>query len=162
MEGVKSFAAEVSRTADEKLEDGKEVVQDVKEAVKDSLRETTEGIARSAEQTQEKLSLRHLLSHRSSSKSEDAPSSEDSPSDIIIQHDENRMSLSADVRDASTVIGNTHKKWEDLEAHERETWKRRLIDAGEWAVDEGEAVLKGVFFQNIALAVGAAVGHGVG
>jgi len=31
------------------------------------------------------------------------------------------------------------------------------MDAGEWAVEEGEAVLNGVFFQNIGLAVGAVV-----
>ena len=162
VEGVKSFVAEVTGTADEKLENAKDAVQDAGEAVKESVQEASDAVSSGAEKVQKKLGLRHLLSHRSSSKSADGVSSDDSPSDIIVQHDENSKSLSADVRDASTVIEDTHKKWEDLEAHERETWKRRLIDAGEWFVDEGEAVLKGVFFQNIGLAVGAAVGRGVG
>ncbi|KAL8666488.1 MAG: hypothetical protein Q9168_007482, partial [Polycauliona sp. 1 TL-2023] len=38
------------------------------------------------------------------------------------------------------------KKFEELSTKEKEMWKRRLREAGVWAVDEGEAVLKGVFF----------------
>ena len=161
-EGVKSVAAEVSGTVGEKVQQAKQVVQDAGETVKGSLKEATEEVSQRTENAQEKLGLRHLLSRRPSSNSAESVSSKDSPSDIIVQHDENSKALSADIRDANTVIGDAHRKWEDLEAHERETWKRRLIDAGEWAVEEGEAVLKGVFFQNIALAVGEAVGHGVG
>lgn len=160
-EGVKSVAAEVSGTVGEKVQQAKQVVQDAGETVKGSVKEATEEVSQRAEKAQEKLGLRHLLSRRPSSNSAESVSSKDSPSDIIVQHDENSKALSADIRDTNTVIGDAHKKWEDLEAHERETWKRRLIDAGEWAVEEGEAVLKGVFFQNIALAVGEAVGHGV-
>ena len=52
------------------------------------------------------------------------------------------------------------KKWEDLSHKEKETWKDRLIEAGEWAVEEGESVLKGVFFGGIAQGVGAIVGGG--
>lgn len=162
IEGVKSVAAEVAGTANEKMKDAKEAVQDGSETVSDGMKEATAEVWKGAESAQKKLGLRHLLSRRSSSKSTDTALSDDSPSDIIVQHDENSESLSADVRDADTVIGDAHKKWEDLEAHERETWKRRLVEAGEWAADEGEAVLKGVFFQNIALAVGAAAGHVMG
>ena len=162
IEGVKSFVAEVTSTADEKAENAKDAVQDASAAVKEGVKDASNAISDSAERAQKKLGLRHLLSLRSPRKSTYGISSDDSPSDIIVQHDEDSKSLSADVRDASTVIADTHKKWEDLEAHERETWKRRLIDAGEWVVDEGEAVLRGVFFQNIGLAVGAAVGRGVG
>lgn len=161
VEGV-SVAAEISGTVTEKVQQVKEAFQDAGETVKDSAEEASEVVSQRAENAQEKLGLRHLLSRRPSGDSVESISSEDSPSDIIVRHDENSRALSADLRDANTVIGDAHKKWEDLEAHERETWKRRLIDAGEWAVEEGEAVLKGVFFQNIALAVGAAVGHGVG
>ncbi|KAI9782520.1 MAG: hypothetical protein M1816_001858 [Peltula sp. TS41687] len=50
------------------------------------------------------------------------------------------------------------QKWEDLQEHEKEGWKRRLIEAGEWAAEEGETVLKGVFFGQLAEAVGHAVG----
>ena len=162
VEGVKSLVVEVTDNAYDKVDNAKDAVQVACVAVKEGVKEATDVASVGAEKVQKKLGLRHLLSHRSSGKSADGVTSDDSPSDIIVQHDENSKSLSADVRDASTVIEDTHKKWEDLEAHERETWKRRLIDAGEWFVDEGEAVLKGVFFQNIGLAVGAAVGRGVG
>ena len=50
------------------------------------------------------------------------------------------------------------QKWEDLKDHEKEQWKRRLAEAGEWAAEEGETVLKGVFFGELAEAVGHAVG----
>ena len=50
------------------------------------------------------------------------------------------------------------KKWEDLTHHEKQMWKGRLKEAGQWAVEEGEAVLKGVFFGGLAQGVGAAVG----
>ncbi|MDI1491633.1 MAG: hypothetical protein OHK93_002842 [Ramalina farinacea] len=58
------------------------------------------------------------------------------------------------------LIQQRHKgarKWEDLASHEKEVWKRRLEEAGQWAVEEGETVLKGVFFSGLAGAVGAAV-----
>lgn len=49
------------------------------------------------------------------------------------------------------------RKWEDLASHEKEAWKHRLVEAGQWAVEEGDTVLKGVFFTGLAGAVGAAV-----
>ena len=58
------------------------------------------------------------------------------------------------------TIQQRHKgarKWEDLASHEKEAWKRRLQEAGEWAGEEGETVLKGVFFSGLAGAVAAAV-----
>ena len=160
-EGAKNVAAEMAGHAGDKLKQVKDGVQDAGEAAKVSVEQATEHVSNSAQKAQ-RLGLRDLLSQRSSSSAAESMSSEHFPSEIIVQHDENSESVSAHVRDASTATGDAHKKWEDLEAHERETWKRRLIDAGEWAVEEGEAVLKGIFFQNIALAVGAAVGHGMG
>ena len=138
------------------------MAKDATENVIDGVKQATVKLPKVTETLQKKSSLRQLLSHRSSSKLAEPASSEGSTSEIVVQHDENSKSLSADLRNADTVVGEAHKRWEDLEAHERETWKRRLIDAGEWAVEEGEAVLKGLFFQNIALAVGAAVEHGMG
>ena len=161
-EGVKSVGAEVVGNVGDKLTQVKDAIQDAGEAAKNNVEQAAADVSDSAEKAQKKLGLRNLLSQRSASSAAESVSSEDFPSDIIVQHDENSQSVSADVRDASTVIGDAHKKWEDLDIHERETWKRRLIDAGEWAVEEGEAVLKGIFFQNIGLAVGAAVGHGLG
>lgn len=53
-------------------------------------------------------------------------------------------------------------KFEDLSRKEKEIWKQRLKEAGVWAVDEGEAVLKGVFFGSVAGTVGAAVRGAMG
>ena len=69
------------------------------------------------------------------------------------------------VRDAGTSISATTgedlvksehdaKRWEELEEKEKEGWRKRLVELGEWAVEEGEAVLERVFFQ------GAVVGAG--
>jgi len=144
----------------ERIEEGAErAVTGAKNAaqqMQQSMASATDRAKESATSAQEKLGLRGLLSRRTSPHSQTA-ASQHSPSDIIVRHDEASKALSADVRDADTVIGETHKKWEELDQHERQTWNRRLVDAGEWAVEEGEAVLKGVFFQNIGMVVGAAV-----
>lgn len=51
------------------------------------------------------------------------------------------------------------KQWDEMEEDERERWRRRLVHAGEWAVEEGEAVLEGIFFSGVAGAVGNFVGR---
>ena len=49
------------------------------------------------------------------------------------------------------------KSWDELSEHDRGWWTERLREAGAWVADEGEAVLKGVFFAEIrAVAAGAA------
>lgn len=70
-------------------------------------------------------------------------------------------SLAIDLHDPSRarVPG---KRWDELEEAERERWKSALIKAGEWAVEEGEAVLKGVFFSGWAGVVGEVVAGVVG
>lgn len=52
------------------------------------------------------------------------------------------------------------QKWENLPPSLRTEWKRRLIEAGEWAVEEGEEVLKGVFFGTLGGVVGEVVAGG--
>ena len=48
------------------------------------------------------------------------------------------------------------KRWDDLEEHQREAWKQRLIKAGEWTEDEGVTVFKGILFSTYAGMVGQA------
>ncbi|OJD11091.1 hypothetical protein AJ78_08062 [Emergomyces pasteurianus Ep9510] len=48
------------------------------------------------------------------------------------------------------------RKWEDLHEHEREAWKEKLVAAGHWAVEEGEAILRGLFFGRVTEAHGGA------
>ncbi|EEQ85942.2 uncharacterized protein BDCG_09211 [Blastomyces dermatitidis ER-3] len=49
------------------------------------------------------------------------------------------------------------RKWEDLHEHEREAWKEKLRAAGHWAVEEGEAILRGLFFGQVAGGMAGAV-----
>lgn len=49
------------------------------------------------------------------------------------------------------------RRWEDLHEDERSKWKRRLSKAGYWSFEEGEQILEGIFFGQLAAAVGAAV-----
>ncbi|PNS18177.1 Guanine nucleotide-exchange factor SEC12 [Sphaceloma murrayae] len=53
------------------------------------------------------------------------------------------------------------KHWHELEEHEKESWKEALIRAGEWTVDEGEAVLKGILFSSYAGFVGQVAGEAI-
>lgn len=68
------------------------------------------------------------------------------------------QSLTVDLRDESQSIEG--KNWEDMEQGEKERWKRRLVKAGEWAAEEGEAVLQGILFSGWAEVVGEVVGLG--
>lgn len=109
--------------------------------------------------TQHKLRLRDILPHRHN------PSHHTHQKDIIIRHstseDPSSFTLSTELRNPDEVIEDRHeaKKWEELEAHEKEAWKKRLVEAGEWSVAEGEAVLKGILFGGYSQVVGQAVGE---
>lgn len=91
-----------------------------------------------------------------------APEQEQSPQKaIIVRHDETTGEVSTEVRpangisaDGQVVKGETLRKWEELEEHERVGWRRRLTEAGHWAEGQGEAVLKGVLFSEWAGLVG--------
>ncbi|TVY47981.1 hypothetical protein LOCC1_G001697 [Lachnellula occidentalis] len=49
------------------------------------------------------------------------------------------------------------KTWDDLQHEQRESWKQKLKEAGYWAEDMGETILKGVVFGELAGVVGQAV-----
>lgn len=87
--------------------------------------------------------------------------------------------LKADNHEAVVVIKDTHQAdgsvkiavqdgkaqasaggtpWVELTPEQKAGWKKRLSDAGHWAEDMGETVLKGIVFGEL----GAAVGHAVG
>jgi hypothetical protein len=66
--------------------------------------------------------------------------------------------LSAELHhDLDVVKEETLRKWEELSEHEQRSWKQRLSDSGHWIEDQGEKVLKGIFFSSLAAAVGDAV-----
>ncbi|MCJ1435789.1 hypothetical protein MMC27_005164 [Xylographa pallens] len=80
----------------------------------------------------------------------------DLPSKAILVRD-SHSSLSTELRNDRSAIGELGKPWEELTREQRELWKTRLIEAGEWTLDEGENVLKGVFFGQIGGLVGGVV-----
>ena len=60
--------------------------------------------------------------------------------------------------DIETIEKENLKRFEDLHPTQQETWKKRLKDTGHWTENQGEAILKGVFFGEIAGVVGEVVG----
>lgn len=54
------------------------------------------------------------------------------------------------------------KRWEQLQEHEKHRWREALIRAGQWTVDEGESVLKGILFSSYAGIVGQVAGEAIG
>ncbi|KAK4691314.1 prolactin regulatory element-binding protein, partial [Lecanoromycetidae sp. Uapishka_2] len=131
------------------------------DAVSSPLIRATEAVGSAASAVQAKLGLRDLLARRNIG-SDNSDNANDG-TDIIVRHspaEGGETALSAELRDASELVQGEHKakKWEELTEHEKKTWKQRLIDAGDWVAEEGEAVLQGVFFSGIANAVGNLAG----
>ncbi|KAF2280166.1 uncharacterized protein EI97DRAFT_464179 [Westerdykella ornata] len=78
---------------------------------------------------------------------------------LIIHHDpEADSSLSTEVHEGEEEdIVKKHtkaKRWQELSQAERQRWKEKLVKAGMWAVEEGETILKGIFFSEAAGFVG--------
>ena len=120
-------------------------------------------VASAALKAQAKLGLRDLLARRNIGS--DTSDNANDGTDIIVRHSPSEgreTALSAELRDPHQVIEGEHeaKRWEEMEEHEREGWKKRLLDAGEWTLEEGESVLKGVFFSGLAITVGGLVRGG--
>ncbi|KAF2871906.1 hypothetical protein BDV95DRAFT_543325 [Massariosphaeria phaeospora] len=77
---------------------------------------------------------------------------------VIVRHDPDmESSLSTEVHAGTEEVVKRHteaRKWEELSHSERKRWKQKLIDAGMWAVEEGETILKGIFFSEAGALVG--------
>jgi len=112
--------------------------------------------------TQEKPSLRDLLSQRNVGS--DTSDSANDGLELIVRDsaiaEGAGSALSAELIHEDEVVKEKHKvkRWEELAAREKETWRKRLIEAGHWTADEGEAVLKGVLFSGLAKIAGALAG----
>ena len=89
------------------------------------------------------------------------PSPFDLPSKAILVRDSG-SSLSTQLHDDESAVGDQGIPWEELTKDQKELWKTRLIEAGEWTLEEGETVLKGVFFSQIGGLVGGVVGGMMG
>ena len=82
----------------------------------------------------------------------------ETPKSIVVREGDTGE-LSTEVHHGEEVVqGKTLRKWEDLQEHEQEDWKRKLSDAGHWTASQGENVLQGIFFSEWAGLVGEIVG----
>lgn len=73
------------------------------------------------------------------------------------QGDSDDVAAEVHHEDSEALKDEKVKKWDDLSEREKKGWKKRLIDAGHWTEKQGETVLKGILFSELAGAVGAAV-----
>ncbi|KAF2738155.1 hypothetical protein EJ04DRAFT_460039 [Polyplosphaeria fusca] len=83
----------------------------------------------------------------------------DLPPKALVIHDDpdTDSSLSTEVHADTDEVVKRHteaKTWDDLSHTEQKKWKQKLVDAGMWAVDEGETILKGIFFSEMGGIVG--------
>ncbi|KAF1346674.1 hypothetical protein BDV97DRAFT_300731 [Delphinella strobiligena] len=98
-----------------------------------------------------------------------APSSADAEKKAIIVRDSPSTSIDGSNTDLSLDVipdreqylreDTQARNWDQLADHEKETWRRRLVAAGHWTVEEGETVLKGILFSSWAGFVGGVAGE---
>ena len=169
-----------SRSITSEIQEASSYVSVATEAVSSVASSATAAAEENVNPVAQKLGLRDLLAQRNTGSDTSDAGSDPNAHDIIIRHLPPPANSGEEV---DTIEGNSlggvtidtrppgaqesedeegpHgpvKRWEDLEHHERESWKRRLVEAGEWTLDEGETILKGVLFSGLAGAVGGAVG----
>ncbi|GAD97938.1 conserved hypothetical protein [Paecilomyces variotii No. 5] len=103
-------------------------------------------------------SLRKLLSARRAAGAVDlASDTAPQPPSIFVRDESTAISVYTAQGAEALIQQETARKWEDLREDEREKWKKRLIEAGQWTIEEGETVLKGVFFGQIGQIIGDAI-----
>ncbi|KAL9021077.1 MAG: hypothetical protein Q9185_001745 [Variospora sp. 1 TL-2023] len=100
--------------------------------------------------------IRDLISRHHHHRRHETPSPGKPIPNMIVHHDEESGHMKAGFHREGS--GEAGKKFEELSHNEKEIWMERLQKAGVWVKEEGEAVLKGVFFGGAAQLVGQAVG----
>jgi hypothetical protein len=98
------------------------------------------------------ISIPELLQNIQSNNEDDV-----SPKYFITEHDESPDGIKAHLHDEEVHSGSS---WEDMTHEQRNKWQQKLKDAGYWAEDMGETILKGVVFGTLGGMVGQAVGGG--
>lgn len=80
---------------------------------------------------------------------------------IVLSHEEgDGGGLSHEVHEREQVPEDV-KRWEDLTPAQQRWWREKLVKAGAWSADYGEGILKGVFFSELAGAVGRAAAEAI-
>lgn len=112
--------------------------------------------------TQRLRDLLHLHHHSS----ESAPDGQASKKALIVHHDpETDGKLSTEVHDGDHDVVKKHtdaKRWEELEEHEQHWWREKLVSAGIWTIEEGETILKGIFFGQAGALIGRVAAEALG
>ncbi|KAK3065781.1 hypothetical protein LTS18_002402, partial [Coniosporium uncinatum] len=107
--------------------------------------------------------LLHQLPHLHTSHDSSAPSTHPPPEAkaVIVRAGADSADLSTEVHHTSpeeVLKKETQaRRWAELTEEERAKWRHRLVEAGEWTVQEGETILKGILFSEYAGIVGEAV-----
>jgi hypothetical protein len=84
---------------------------------------------------------------------------------IILSAPEEGTELNTEVHESTADVlkqDANAKKWEELSDTEQQQWKEKLKKAGAWSADYGETIFKGVFFSELAGAVGRAAAEAIG
>jgi glycyl-tRNA synthetase len=83
----------------------------------------------------------------------------ETPQAIIVRdHGGGEISTELAHDDAASIRTDTLRRWDELGEAQRHGWRRRLVEAGRWTEQQGEAVLKGILFSQLAGAVGDMAG----
>jgi prolactin regulatory element-binding protein len=78
---------------------------------------------------------------------------------LVLSGSDDESKLSTEMHENSEELlrkDASAKKWEDLSKTQQERWRAKLIKAGAWSADYSETIFKGVFFSELAGAVGRA------
>lgn len=77
---------------------------------------------------------------------------------VIAPQADGSIKLETEVHDnhAEVEADPNAKSWDELSKKEQALWKKRLEQAGQWTVGQGEGILKSIFFSEVAGAVGRA------
>jgi hypothetical protein len=65
--------------------------------------------------------------------------------------------VKVEVHDEGIQGPATGKSWRELSPEQKASWKKKLSEAGHWAEDMGESILKGIVFGELGGAIGRAV-----
>ena len=108
--------------------------------------------------------IRDLLHLHNPTHSDAAPAAEQKA--LVVRLDpETEGTLSTEVHEGEHDVVKKHteaKRWEELSNHEQKRWKEKLVSAGMWTIEEGETILKGVFFSEAGALVGRVAAEVIG
>jgi hypothetical protein len=85
---------------------------------------------------------------------------EDAKKGVVILKEGSEKEIQAHIHDEKKDGPHGGKAWDELGHDQKQIWKKKLKEAGHWAEDMGETVLKGMLFGEIAGAIGQAVAGG--